>query len=178
MRAMKTPTFVLLTVLMGSMGSLLAGELEDRVGFPRDYAQNLRRVSDAVYDEKFGLTTVFANDLALSVAGFSQERYPNGSVIVMEFAQPQRDGEGELLRDARGVPLKGRIDRVAVMRRGAGFGASYGEERAGEWEFATYRPDGSTLTAPDKSAHCASCHNKAGADKDFVFRTRSWSAAR
>jgi hypothetical protein len=163
--------------MLCSLGPLVARELEDRVGFPRDYATNMRRVSDTVYVEKFGLTTVFANDLAASVAGFSQERYPNGAVILMEFAQPQRDGEGELMRDARGEPLKGPIDSIAVMRRGAGFGESYGEERAGEWEFATYRPDGSTLIAPDKAAHCASCHSKAGADKDFVYRTRPWTAA-
>jgi hypothetical protein len=177
MCAMKTPTFIALTMLMCSLGTLVAHELEDRVGFPRDYATNMRRVGDTVYDEKFGLTTVFANEQAASVAGFSQERYPNGSVIVMEFAKPQRDGEGELMRDARGQPLKGSIDNIAVMRRGEGFGASYGEERAGEWEFATYRPDGSLLIAPDKAAHCASCHRNAGADKDFVFRTRRWSTA-
>jgi ketosteroid isomerase-like protein len=153
------------------------GPATDRVGFPADYARNLRKVSDAVFNEKFGVSTVFTNELAASSPGFSQARYPNGSVIMMEFANPQRDGEGELLRDARGTPLKGEIVRIDVMRRGDGFGAAYGESRAGEWEFASYRPDGSTLTAPDKTAHCAACHRNAGADKDFVFRTRPWTTA-
>jgi len=53
----------------------------------------------------------------------------------------------------------------------------YGASRAGEWEFASYRPDGSTLIPPDKAEHCAACHLNAGAGKDFVFRTRSWNAA-
>ncbi len=154
-----------------------AGPSADRVGFPADYVRNLRKVSDAVFNEKFGVSTVFANELAASSSGFSQARYPNGSVIMMEFAKPQRDGEGELLRDARGTPLKGEIERIDVMRRGDGFGAAYGENRAGEWEFASYRPDGSTLTSPDKTAHCAGCHRNAGADKDFVFRTRPWTPA-
>jgi ketosteroid isomerase-like protein len=154
-----------------------AGPSADRVGFPADYVRNLRKVSDAVFNEKFGVSTVFANELAASSPGFSQARYPNGSVIMMEFAKPQRDGEGELLRDARGTPLKGEIERIDVMRRGDGFGAAYGENRAGEWEFASYRPDGSTLTSPDKTAHCAGCHRNAGADKDFVFRTRPWTPA-
>ncbi len=154
-----------------------AGPSTDRVGFPADYARNLRKVSDAVFNEKFGVSTVYINELAASSPGFSQARYPNGSVIMMEFAKPQRDGEGELLRDARGVPLKGEIERIDVMRRGDGFGTAYGENRAGEWEFASYRPDGSTLTAPDKTAHCAGCHRNAGADKDFVFRTRPWTPA-
>jgi hypothetical protein len=62
------------------------------------------------------------------------------------------------------------------MRRGTGFGERYGESRAGEWEFASYRPDGGTLQSPDHTAHCASCHRNAGADKDFVFRTRPWNS--
>jgi hypothetical protein len=146
----------------------------DRVGLPHDYATAMRRVSDTVYNERSGLTTVFANDLAASTAGSSQQHYPQGAVILMEFAQPVRNGQGELLRDARGVPLKGPIDHIDVMRRGPGLGAAYGAERAGEWEFASYRPDGSVRVASDKAAHCAACHRKAGADKDFVFRTRPW----
>ncbi|HEY6124708.1 MAG TPA: cytochrome P460 family protein [Steroidobacteraceae bacterium] len=147
---------------------------EDRVGLPRDYATAMRQVSDTVYDEKSGMTTVFANDLAASIAGFSQQHYPDGAVILMEFAQPQRDGEGELLRDARGAPIKGPIDHIDVMRRGPDFGASYGAERAGEWEFASYRSDGSVRVASANAVNCAACHRNAGADKDFVFRTRPW----
>jgi hypothetical protein len=146
----------------------------DRVGLPRDYATAMRRVRDTVYDEKSGLTTVFANELAASTAGFSQQQYPDGAVILMEFTQPQRDGEGELLRDARGVPLKGPIEHIDVMRRATGFGETYGAERAGDWEFASYLSDGSVRIAPDKGARCAACHRNAGADKDFVFRTRPW----
>lgn len=161
----------------GDGATTAAGPTADRVGFPAGYASNLRKVSDAVFNEKSGVSTVFANELAASAPGFSQGRYSNDSVILMEFANPQRDGEGELLRDARGTPLKGEIVHIDVMRRGGGFGEAYGENRAGEWEFASYRPDGSTLMAPDKTAHCAGCHRNAGADKDFVFRTRPWTPA-
>jgi ketosteroid isomerase-like protein len=147
----------------------------DRVGLPQDYASAMRRVRDTVYDEKSGLTTVFANDLAASTTGFSQQHYPDGAVILMEFAKPARDGEGELMRDARGEPLKGPIDHIDVMRRGPGFGAAYGAERAGEWEFASYRSDGSVRIASANAGHCAACHRNAGAEKDFVFRTRAWS---
>jgi len=135
-------------------------------------------VSGPLYDERFGLTTVYANDLAAAVVPFSQARYPDGSVILMEFAQPQRDGEGELLRDTSGAPMRGEIAHVDVMRRVAGFGAAYGENRAGEWQFASYKADGSTLIAPANGAHCAGCHRNAGADKDFVFRKRPWESPR
>jgi len=174
MRAMKTTTFITLTMMLCWL-AVAQTTVIDRVGFPADYTHALRQVSDTVFHERSGVSTVYANDLAASSPGFSQARYPNGSVIVMEFANAQRDGEGELLRDAKGAPLKGEIEHIDVMRRGAGFGAAYGDSRAGEWEFASYAPDGRTLQSPDKTAHCAGCHRNAGADKDFVFRTRPWT---
>lgn len=148
----------------------------DRVGFPRDYAAQFRKLG-ATIDNPGGLTTVFANELATSASTSEGGQFPNGSVILMEFARPQRDGEDQLLRDPHGQPLKGGIAHIDVMRRGAGYGAMYGASRAGEWEFASYGPDGSTLIAPDKAQHCAACHLKAGAAKDFVYRARSWASA-
>ena len=174
MRAMKTTTYVSLTMMLCWFAfAQTAGT--DRVGFPADYTHTLQRVSDPVYHERSGVSTVYANALAASAPGFSQARYPNGSVILMEFAEAVIDGEGQVVRDAQGAPLKGAIAHIDVMRRGSGFGEAYGENRAGEWEFASYAPDGRTLQSPDKTAHCAGCHRNAGADKDFVFRTRPWT---
>ena len=61
---------------------------------------------------------------------------------------------------------------IDVMRREAGYGESYGERRSGEWEYASYRPDGSFLQPIEKSASCAECHQTASASRDFVFRGR------
>ena len=190
MRAMKTRTCFGLAILLispailhlgvqaaqpdSARAAIAAQTAGEPAGFPRDYATAMRRVSDTVYNEKSGLTTVFANDLAASAVVESSQHYPDGAVILMEFAQPQRDDKGELLRDERGTPVKGPIDHIDVMRRGPGLGAAYGADRAGEWEFASYRPDGSVRVAVDKAVQCAACHSKAGADKDFVFRTRPW----
>lgn len=58
------------------------------------------------------------------------------------------------------------------MRREKDFGAAYGENRTAEWEYVEYRADGSHLTPPQKSAACAECHVKAGAQRDFVYRGR------
>lgn len=174
---MKSTTFITLTMML-CWFAFAQGTAPDRVGFPADYRHTLRQVSDAVFNERSGVTTVYANELASDSPGFSQARYPNGSVIAMEFADALRDGEGELLRDATGTPLKGAIQHIDVMRRGADFGAAYGDSRAGEWEFASYGPDGRTLQSPDQTAHCAACHRNAGVDKDFVFRMRPWTTAR
>ena len=58
------------------------------------------------------------------------------------------------------------------MRREKGFGEAYRSERTGEWEFASYRPDGTYLTAPERSSAWATCHLKAGTARNFVFRGR------
>ena len=144
----------------------------DRVGFPRDYRSALKLLSVDVKDEEPSIMTAYGNDRATSIAASSQLPYPYGTVIAMEFAHGSRDGEGQLLYDSSGVPLKTDVARIDVMRRERGYGEGYGESRAGEWEFASYRPDGSTLVAPARAAACAACHLKAGAERDFVHRIR------
>ena len=68
------------------------------------------------------------------------------------------------------------------MRKEQGFGTDYKELRNGEWEYASYRPDGTTATAPSGTGSCALCHltggslslsavsRNVGAQWDYVFR--------
>jgi Cytochrome P460 len=107
-----------------------------------------------------------------------QPPFPDGAVLIMEFANAVRDGEGELIRERDGTPVRGEVIHVDVMRRGAGFGAAYGDSRAGEWEFSSFRPDGGVLVAPENGAQCAACHRRAGSAKDFVFRVGSTPPAK
>ncbi len=149
----------------------------DRVGFPRGYASGLKLLDVAVKDPEPSVMTTFANQIALSVAaGPDQVRYPYGTVIAMEFAHGVRDGEGQLLYDPGGKVRKAEVARIDVMRREPGYGTVYGENRAGEWEFASYRPDGTTLVAPENAAACAECHRKAGPGRDFVYRRQAPAA--
>jgi ketosteroid isomerase-like protein len=144
----------------------------DRVGFPLDYRSALKLLSVSIKDDEPSVMTAYGNDRATSVTASSQLPYPYGTVIAMEFAHGTRDGEGQLLHDPKGVPLKADVARIDVMRRERGYGESYGESRAGEWEFASYRPDGSILVAPATAVACAECHRKAGAERDFVYKIR------
>jgi hypothetical protein len=146
----------------------------DGGSFPREYSTQFRLRGETLYNDRSGLTTVYVNELAATAVDSGAAVFPYGAVIVMEFARPRTDGMGQLLRDPQGQPLRGEIEHVDVMRRGAGFGAAYGESRSGEWEFASYGPAGNVLVAADGAAQCAACHLKAGANRDFVFRKRSW----
>ena len=143
----------------------------DRVGFPRDYRSSFKVLGVPVRTNTSPVMvlTAYGNDLAASVTNTAQLPYPNGSIIVMEFAKALMDGDGKPLLDANGQRQKGDVHHIDVMRRGAGFGEAYGASRSGEWEFAGYFLDGTYSTAPAKTASCAQCHQKAGAAKDFVF---------
>jgi uncharacterized protein (TIGR02246 family) len=145
----------------------------DRVGFPGDYRKALKLLSVTVQEQEPSITTAYGNCLAASITSTTELPYPYGTVIAMEFAHGVRDGEGQLMHDSSGAPLKAEVTRVDVMRRERGYGEAYGESRAGEWEFASYRPDGSMLISPAESATCAACHLKAGAERDFVYRLRN-----
>ena len=151
----------------------------DRVGFPSQYRSTFKilGVPARTNLSPAFVLTAYANDLAASVTNSAQLPYPNGSIIVMEFARPLKDSEGKPLLDANGQVQKGEVDHVDVMRRGDGFGEAYGANRSGQWEFAGYHLDGTYSTTPAKSATCAQCHLKAGATKDFVFPLKTISRA-
>jgi hypothetical protein len=144
----------------------------DRVGFPSGYPANFRLLGVHNDTKSPEIWTTYGNDLAAAITRDEQLPFPDGAVLLMEFAGAVKDAKGEYLRDAAGRLVKGEILRVDVMRRGDDFGAVYGESRAGEWEFASYNPDGTTRISPDKATHCAACHRKVGAEKDFVHRLR------
>lgn len=145
----------------------------DRVGFPANYRSTFKLLSVSTQEQEPVVMTAYGNELATSVKRSEQLPFPNGSIIVMEFANTLKDANGKPVRNARGALQPGEIVHVDVMRRGQGFGEAYGEHRAGEWEFASYRSDGSYYVTPEKSVECAACHAKVGAAKDFVFRLRT-----
>ena len=144
----------------------------DRVGLPADYASRLEQVRHTYLPARDKVITVFVNPQAATVRTLEQVPYPAGSVIVFEWADPQKDSTGQPRQDAAGTVLKGPITRIDVMRHEPGYGADYGEDRAGEWEFASYLPDGGAMTLPDGAVSCARCHKKAGTERDFVFGSR------
>jgi hypothetical protein len=124
----------------------------DPVGYPKGY-QSFEQVRsmDRKQDPTHG--TVFLNAAAASVKASGQP-YPNGSVVIMEWRKGSKDGE---------------VARLDVMRKEKGYGAAYGADKNGDWEYASYSPDGKLITDAAASLACAKCHLKAGMAKDFVY---------
>lgn len=144
----------------------------DRVGFPANYRETfavLRRENRA---KKQQVVTSYGNAAAASVTRREQLPYPYGSVFVLETAEAAKDAAGQPLLDDQGFYQRGPVTGLHVMRREKGFGEAYAANRTGEWEYVEYKPDGSYLTAPQNSAACATCHVRAGAERDWVHRGR------
>jgi ketosteroid isomerase-like protein len=146
---------------------------KDGSGFPANYQSEFAALGVAFNERSAEITATFANATAASVERAGQLPYPEGTMFVMEFANPRRDGEGQLLRDPAGQVVKGEILHVDVMRKSRAAGERSADPHAAGWEFASYRADGGIAIAPANAAHCADCHRNAGGEKDFVFRLRA-----
>lgn len=145
---------------------------KDRVGFPKGYAEDYV-VLRAIYKPKWNeILTVYGNRQAATISKLSELPYPYGSIIVMEKAKAVTDADGNAILDSKSGLRKAKVIGIDVMKRQPGFGAEYGDNRTGEWEYVKYLSDGSYDTPPSKSAICAECHKKAGAKRDWVFHGR------
>jgi hypothetical protein len=170
MKAMLIP-IVLAAGALAAVGDPPAPDV-DRVGFPKDYREKYTTLRRGDRPEKQQVVTVYGNEAAASVKKAGDRPYPYGSVIVMETASILKDDRGRPVLDAEGHHRPDRVAGLHVMRREKGFGAAYGPNRTGEWEYVEYRPDGSYITPPRRSFACAECHTKAGRERDFVYRGR------
>lgn len=144
----------------------------DRVGFPVGYQNDYTVIRTVNKTQPMKFATIYANHAAASIKETGQLPYPAGSILVMEWAEPLKGADGALLTGANGLWRKGAVVRVDVMRHEPGYGEFYGEQRSGEWEFASYRPDGSPFQPPVQGVSCAKCHQQAGTARDFVFQGR------
>lgn len=93
---------------------------------------------------------------------------PYGTILTLPTFKALLDDKGELVRDANGRLVRGRLDRIVVMEKRMGWGTEYPEDlRNGEWEYERFKPDGSRDQTADIPG-CFKCH-KPKADLDFVF---------
>jgi len=141
----------------------------DRIGFPVGYQHTYKLFYTFDQFQNRQIRVAYGNDVAASVK--PGQPYPYGSILVGEFYPALRNADGEPALDENGRFIIGGAPTIFVMRKERGFGVAYGENRSGEWEYVAYRPDGSYATLPQNTTSCSICHQFAGPDRDFVFRT-------
>jgi plastocyanin len=149
---------------------------QDRVGFPDGYQADYKQLFVFDRPDNKQVRVIYGNDRAATAQ--PGQPFPYGSVLVMETHRAKADAQGNPELDPNGRYQRDQIAGIFVMRKEQGFGAEYGLQRSGEWEYQTFRPDRSYAlpqgtppgTLPNTNA-CAACHQDAGAARDWVFRT-------
>lgn len=146
---------------------------EDRVGFPEGYAENFKLLLtiDSAVAGGF-VSSIYANEQAATIK--QGGTFPYGSVLVQENRQTLRGADMKPVLDENGRYIPLGVQGLLVMRKEEGFGEAYQFNRAGEWEFVNYKPDGTYNVPPQESAPCAACHKLANARKDYVYRMRMY----
>ena len=137
----------------------------EKVAFPIYQTHVLYDVLDKVEDKE-------VMEFYINADAFKQVRpgqpLPNGTVLSRPTFKAVLDDKGEPAKDANGRFIRGRLDRVVVMEKRAGWGTEYPTElRNGEWEYGRFGPEGKLTTTANYTA-CFQCHKPKSSD-DFVF---------
>ena len=143
----------------------LAGGKPSQVPFPADYKQNwtLYSVQNRLNNKQ--TAHLYANQIAadsIRDGGVAAD----GSIIVMEIYKAMFDAAGKPVAGADGRLEEAGLAAIAVMEKRADWGAAYpAAERAGEWGFAFYGPQGKPK---DNDLDCVACHRPL-APIDYLF---------
>ena len=150
------------------MASPPAPKLKDgEVKIPADYKSWPKFIGTIDRADAKQVRELFINPTgAKAKAG---EKFPDGTVSVMELYKAQENADGTLKTDPNGRLVKGNLLKVFVMGKGEGWGelAPPGLKN-GDWSYSAYMADGKA--APDNTAACRGCHLPLGDAKDFVHR--------
>jgi hypothetical protein len=108
----------------------------------------------------------YATPAALAAARADQAM-PSGTVFTVVRYAARLDAQGNPLKAAHGILLKGDIVGFGVMEKRTGWGTEYPDTlRNGEWEYRAFTAD-KTSHPGLKLTACFACH-KPQADRDFV----------
>ncbi|MBZ0274975.1 MAG: cytochrome P460 family protein [Anaerolineae bacterium] len=138
------------------------------VRLPENYRQTF--VHYATVDRRDNVTRdLYINPEALANAHLNST-LPNGTIIVIEGYSAQIGADGQPLRDADGHFIQGDpLPMVHVIEKRGNWSAGdfVGENRTGNWNFGSFRYDG-TGYFDEIMSRCFDCHNSAG-HTDFLY---------
>lgn len=140
---------------------------EQRIKLPADYATKFKNyLSLDRTQNPDQVIRLFANDIAAKGPG-PDGKFAEGSVLIAEVYKAKKDADGEVIESALDRRVRDKFALIAVMEKRAGWGDGFPEElRNGDWDFATFKPDGSP--AKKDLNNCRACHAPLG-EMDHVF---------
>lgn len=143
-------------LLMLSSISLMvfAGGNNDAVKFPAGYQSEFTLYDTRNRVGKPQIVDLYANKVAQETAGPTESA--DGSILIMEIYKAKMDADGNAITREDGLYEKGKVAAVAVMEKRSDWGdAIPAEDRAGDWGFALYTPDGQPK---ENDLDCKTCH--------------------
>ena len=135
---------------------------------PADYRSWTKKFAEIQRPDVKQVREVWVNTAGAQAKGSAT--IPNGYVSVMEVWSAGENTDGTLSKGADGKLVKGKLLKIFVMGKGAGWGDSVTpvELRNGDWVYSAFLPDMKSA-APDSPATCRACHLPLK-DKDFMPR--------
>jgi len=156
--------FLAFTVLSSASSSFAGGPKDGELNFPASYETFPRFLSGIQ-------KPAHVRDLYINKTGASARKgqaFPNGSILVMEIYNAQKDASGNVVKRPDGRNTKTNLAKVFIMEKGAGWGKNAPSGLAiGDWIFSAFSAEGKRIDVPYKK--CRQCHLPLK-DKDFVHR--------
>src|SRR5688500_13769587 len=90
-------------------------EAMDRVGFPVDYRTKLTLIRRTNVPNKQQAVHVYANEAAAGLKDLAQLPYPNGSIIVFEWADAEKNPDGTPVTGEDGLWPRAAVQQIDVM---------------------------------------------------------------
>jgi hypothetical protein len=147
---------------------LLAGP--ERVAFPAGFETAFVHYNSVDRPDRKRVRLMYVSP-ASDKAARPGEPAPDGTILVMADKNARLDADGKPVLDSEGRMIpEGNFTAIFVMEKRAGWGATQpADMKNGDWDYASYKTDG-TLNPEAKYQGCFSCHNnRAGADFTFTY---------
>jgi plastocyanin len=145
----------------------------EKITFPKEYESWERYASVDRYDNKQYRELYAKPEVVKAVR--AGKPIPDGTVLAMAIYAAEVDAAGAPVKDDKGRFRKAKLTNVTVMEKRAGWGEEYPPEvRNGNWEYASFMPDGSPNAAAANTQPCFACH-KPHEKQDFVISLASLS---
>lgn len=134
--------------------TVYAGGTPEFVKLPEGYQKQINYMTQNRIGQE-QIAKIYARESFLQAIA-ADEPVPEGGTVVMEIFEPKRDPNKNPVKGSGGHFLIDRIEAIAVMENRSEWPAEMPEsERAGNWGFALYTPDGKPMA---NELDCAGCH--------------------
>ena len=159
---MKNKIYIIL--LFGISGLVIAGGNNEYVAFPDGYKDSFTHYNTQNRANNKQIADMYANQAAIE--SIKTGNLADGSRIVMEIYLPETSENGKPVTGSDGMFIKSKLAAIAVMEKRSNWDNAFpADDRAGNWGFALYTPDGKPK---QNDLDCASCHRPLG-NQDFMF---------